>query len=112
MLAVLRTGRQDRLRHGRLEGALSDQREGGHRGRSEGQFQASAAGGAGEPGKELMQFYRNLPIKWKLMLIIMLTSSIAVVLACAAFIGYESVQLPRAPAAAFAPLAEIEADHS
>src|SRR5258708_37277699 len=59
-----------------------------------------------------MQFYRNLPIKWKLMLILMLTSSIAVVLACAAFIGYESVQLPQETAAELATLAEMVAAHS
>jgi signal transduction histidine kinase/DNA-binding response OmpR family regulator len=59
-----------------------------------------------------MQFYRNLPIKRKLMLIIMLTSSIAVALACAAFIGYESVQLPKETAAGLATLAEMAAAHS
>jgi len=59
-----------------------------------------------------MQFYRNLPIKRKLMLIITLTSGIAVVLACAAFIGYESVQLPLETAAELATLVEIAAAHS
>src|SRR5258708_5222441 len=59
-----------------------------------------------------MQFYRNLPIKWKLMLSIMVSSRIAVVLACAAFIGYESVQLPQETAAELATLAEMVAAHS
>ena len=38
-----------------------------------------------------MRFYGNLPIKWKLTLIIVVNSAIALGLASAAFIGYEAV---------------------
>src|SRR5260370_2602785 len=56
-----------------------------------------------------MRFYRNLPIKWKLMFTITLNSSIALALACAAFISYEWVQLPQETAAELAILAEMTA---
>jgi len=59
-----------------------------------------------------MRFLRNITIKSKLMLIIMLTSGAAVVLACAAFIGYESVELPKDTAAELATLAEMTAAHT
>ena len=59
-----------------------------------------------------MRFYRNLPIKRKLMVIVTLTSGIALALACAAFIGYESAQLPRETAAELATLAEMTAANS
>ena len=38
-----------------------------------------------------MNFFRNLSIRLKQTLIIMLTSSIALLLACAAFIAYDAV---------------------
>jgi signal transduction histidine kinase/CheY-like chemotaxis protein len=59
-----------------------------------------------------MLSYGNLPIKWKLMLIIAVNSIIALGLASAAFIGYESVQLPKETAADLATLAEMTAAHS
>jgi two-component system sensor histidine kinase/response regulator len=59
-----------------------------------------------------MQSYRNLPIKWKLTLIVILTSGVAMALACAAFIGYESVQLPKETAAELTTLVEMTAAHS
>ena len=59
-----------------------------------------------------MRFYRDLPIKWKLMFIITLTSSIALALACAAFISYEWVQLPLETAAELAIIAEMTAANS
>src|SRR5436190_23921205 len=59
-----------------------------------------------------MRLYRNLPIKRKLMFIIMLTSGVSLTLACAAFIGYESMQLPRETAAELLTLAEMTAANS
>ena len=38
-----------------------------------------------------MRSYRNLPIKWKLTLIIVVNSVIALGLASAAFVGYEVI---------------------
>ena len=54
-----------------------------------------------------MRLYRNLPIKWKLMSIITLTTGGALLLAWATFIGFESVQLEREAAAELATLAEM-----
>ena len=59
-----------------------------------------------------MRSYRNLPIKWKLTVIIVVNSVIALALASAAFIAYESVQLPRETVADLATLADMTAAHS
>ena len=59
-----------------------------------------------------MRRYRNLPIKWKLTAIIVVNSVIALALASAAFIAYESVQLPKETAADLATLAAMTAAHS
>ena len=59
-----------------------------------------------------MRSYRNLPIKWKLTLIIVVNSVIALGLASAAFIAYESVQMPKETAADLATLAAMTAAHS
>src|SRR5438876_741613 len=59
-----------------------------------------------------MRFYGNLPIKWKLTLIIVVNSAIALGLASAAFIGYEAVQLPKETAADLSTLADMTAAHS
>ena len=56
-----------------------------------------------------MQAYRNLPIKRKLMLIVMMTSGIALGLACLTFIAYESAELPQETAAELAILAQMTA---
>jgi signal transduction histidine kinase/CheY-like chemotaxis protein len=58
-----------------------------------------------------MRPYRNLPIKWKLTVIIVVNSFIALALASAAFIGYESVQLPKETAADLSILADMTAAH-
>ena len=54
-----------------------------------------------------MRSYGNLPIKWKLTVIIVVNSFLALALASAAFIGYESVQLPKETAADLSILADI-----
>lgn len=59
-----------------------------------------------------MQFLWDMPIKRKLRLIIMLTSSIALLLACGSFIGYESVRSHSARATALSTLANIVAANS
>jgi signal transduction histidine kinase/CheY-like chemotaxis protein len=59
-----------------------------------------------------MRRYRDLPIKWKLRLIITLTSGVAMALGCAAFIAYESVQLRSETAQVLITLAEMTAAHS
>ena len=59
-----------------------------------------------------MRRYRDLPIKWKLTLIITLTCGVAMALGCAAFIGYESVQLRGETAQELVTLAEMTAAHS
>jgi signal transduction histidine kinase/CheY-like chemotaxis protein len=59
-----------------------------------------------------MRRYRNLPIKWKLTLIVVVNSVIALGLASAAFIAYESVQLPKETATDLSTLAEMTAAHS
>src|SRR5450631_2611585 len=56
-----------------------------------------------------MRAYRNLPIKWKLASISVFTGGIALILACAFFLGYESVELPKETAAELATLAEMTA---
>jgi two-component system sensor histidine kinase/response regulator len=56
-----------------------------------------------------MLAYQNMPIKWKLMLMIMLTSSIVLALACAALIVHESAQMPQEMAAELTTLAQITA---
>jgi signal transduction histidine kinase/CheY-like chemotaxis protein len=56
--------------------------------------------------------YGNLPIKWKLTLIIVVNSVIALGLASVSFIAYESVQLPKETAADLATLAAMTAAHS
>ncbi len=59
-----------------------------------------------------MLSYANLPIKWKLTAIVVVNSVIALGLASAAFIGYDSVQLPKETAADLATLAVMTAAHS
>jgi signal transduction histidine kinase/CheY-like chemotaxis protein len=59
-----------------------------------------------------MRSFRNLPIKWKLTVIIVVNSVIALGLASAAFIGYESVQLPKESVADLSTLADMTAAHS
>jgi signal transduction histidine kinase/CheY-like chemotaxis protein len=59
-----------------------------------------------------MRSFGNLPIKWKLTLIVVVNSVIALGLASAAFIGYESVQLPQETEADLATLADMTAAHS
>jgi len=59
-----------------------------------------------------MRRYRDFPIKWKLTLIITLTSGAAMALGCAAFIGYESVQLRRETAFDLITLGNMTAAHS
>ena len=59
-----------------------------------------------------MRSYGSLPIKWKLTVIIVVNSAIALALASAAFIGYESVQLPKETAADLSILADMTAAHS
>src|SRR2546429_446875 len=53
-----------------------------------------------------MKRYRNLPIKGKLITVSMLTCGIGLILACAAFLGYESTELPKETAAELATLAK------
>src|SRR5258705_6273795 len=59
-----------------------------------------------------MQAYRDLPIKWKLMFIIVLTSGIALFLACTTVMTFEWVQLPKEIAGDLATLAEMTAANS
>src|SRR5579864_763917 len=59
-----------------------------------------------------MRPYGNLPIKWKLTVIVVVNGVIALGLASAAFIGYESIQLPKETAADLATLAVMTAAHS
>src|SRR5215470_7607205 len=56
-----------------------------------------------------MKRYRNLPIKGKLIAVSMLTCGIGLILACAAFLGYESAELPKETAAELNTLAEMTA---
>ena len=56
-----------------------------------------------------MLAYRNMPIKRKLMFMIMLTSGLVLALACATLILYESVQMPKEMAADLTTLAQMTA---
>src|SRR3954471_8166023 len=56
-----------------------------------------------------MRAYRNLPIKWKLASISVFAGGVALILACAFFLGYESVELPKETAAELATLADMTA---
>ena len=56
-----------------------------------------------------MLAYRNMPIKRKLMFMIMLTSGVVLALACATLILNESVQLPKEMAAEIGTLAQMTA---
>ncbi len=59
-----------------------------------------------------MRRLRNLPIKWKLRLIVTLTGSAAMVFGCAAFLGYEAVQLRGETEQELITLAKMTASHS
>ncbi len=59
-----------------------------------------------------MRRLRNLPIKWKLRLIITLTGGIAMLFGCAAFIAYESVNLRSETEQEMITLAKMTASHS
>src|SRR5689334_23243327 len=59
-----------------------------------------------------MALYSSLPIKWKLMFIITLTTGCALLLAWGAFIGFESVQLKQEAVAELATLAEMTGAHT
>jgi PAS domain S-box-containing protein len=58
-----------------------------------------------------MRFLRNLPIKRKLTSLIMLTSGVAVLLACLAFVLYEQVTFRRAMAAELSVLTDMLDDN-
>src|SRR5688572_11856837 len=58
-----------------------------------------------------MRFLRNLPIKRKLTVIIMLTSGVALLLACLAFVIYEQVTFRRTMAAELSVLTDMLDDN-
>jgi PAS domain S-box-containing protein len=58
-----------------------------------------------------MRFLRNLPIKQKLTLIIMLTSGVALLLACVAFVAYDHVSFRRAMATELSVLTDMFDDN-
>jgi PAS domain S-box-containing protein len=60
----------------------------------------------------MISFFRNLPIRRKQMLIIMLTSTVALLLACAAFVFYDVVDFRGELAGRIGSIAEVIAEHS
>src|SRR6185312_6369974 len=85
--------RHDQLRARRRQGALRSQRGRGRTGGLKGQFPTVETGQNGSQTKitNAMRLLRNLPIRRKLTVIMMLTSGLALLLACGAFVIHEQL---------------------